>query len=487
GKAPLGPVGKAAPKTASASPTAASTEGSATGWHGEVGSYSLGAHVKELHSRRGSGSFESAPNVALTTLDTPLMIRRMSERTTSELSALLSTLGLVPMAGGGGSGAVSPSAPSHYVDGGAVAVQLMRGDTGAAATGTVTHVMGNKLVGFGHPMMESGPSTLPMAVAKVLWILSSDQRSFKIAEPIRPLGTIIQDRQSCIVGDENVVAPMVPITIDLVGDDTAPKKKWAIEVVSDKFMTPMFAAFAVGDALGATLNDRRDASWTVSATIKIKGRAPMIVEDFGVSGQGVPGAGVIAMSRIGAAIGEVLNNPWQTVSLDGIDTKIVVEWKRDVVRLRGAELLESAVEAGSSARVRLTLKPYMGEEYTVIIAVPIARELAGKDIDLEVLPGWMATPDLAAPETLDQLVSNLQAKPQSPRSFVIQYKHPEPGIAIDGKVASRLPAFAFDGLRSTSSTLVPEAFTPMVRVAKDIGAYTDGMSRLRLTVRAPSK
>ncbi len=480
GKAPLGATTKAAPKTASVG-----DEG-ATGWHGDVGSYSLGAHVKQLQARH-SGAVATPTTGALTPVDSPLMISGMSERTTKELSELLSPLGLIPMAGGGGGTAISSTAPTHYVDGGAVAVQLMRGDTGAAATGTVTHVMGNKFVGFGHPMMELGPSALPMSVAKVLWILSSDQRSFKIAEPVRPLGTIIQDRQACIVGDESIVAPMVPMTIDLVGDDTAPKKKWAVEVISDRFMTPMWASFAVGDALGASLNDHRDASWTVTATIKIKGRAPMVVDDFGVSAQGVPGAGVIAMSRIGAALGEVLNNPWQNVTVEGIDTKIVVEWKRDIVRLRGAELLESAVEAGQNARVKLTLKPYMGEEYTTVVAVPIARELAGKEVELEVLPGWMATPDLAAPETLDQLVQNLQAKTLSPKAFVVQYKHAELGVTLDGHVASRLPGFAFDSLRSSSSTLVPEPFTPMARTTKDVGAYADGTSRLRLTVRAPSK
>jgi len=74
-------------------------------------------------------------------------------------------------------------------------------------------------------MMETGASSLPTAIAKILWVVSSDQRSFKLGEPVRNLGTLTQDREACIVVDEKIVAPMIPMSIDLIGDPTAPKTK----------------------------------------------------------------------------------------------------------------------------------------------------------------------------------------------------------------------------------------------------------------------
>ena len=40
--------------------------------------------------------------------------------------------------------------------GGAIAVQLIRGDMSATPIGTVTHVGAQRTVAFGHPMMNAG-------------------------------------------------------------------------------------------------------------------------------------------------------------------------------------------------------------------------------------------------------------------------------------------------------------------------------------------
>jgi hypothetical protein len=489
GKAPIGPTTS---KPAAGKKTGAldADETAKHAFAGDIEGWSLEKHVEQVGARLegASAALGKAVAVTPTRVATPLAIGGMSERAIREMSPLLAPLGMIPVqAGGAGSTTASKDAPTHYVDGGAIAVQLMRGDSAAQATGTVTHVIGNKLVGFGHPMMEAGASHLPTAIAKILWVLSSDQRSFKIGEPVRPLGTLTQDRESCIVVDENIVAPMVPMHVDLEGDATAPKKSWNFEFVNDKLMTPMWASFAFGDAVATTLNDHRDASWVLSAQIKIKGKGTLSVEDFGVSGQGIPGGAAFFLSRAGTAVGELMNNPWEHVDIERIDAKLSVSWARDTVRLRGAELLESTVDAGGMARVKLILKPYFGAEFTKVVSIKIEPALAGKEIELEVVPAWTIQADAAAPENLDELIHNLSLPTLSPKGYVVQYRHPEIGLAIKGKAASRLPGFAYDALRSSSSTVVPESFAPMARATVDVGAYSEGSTKLRLNVRAPVK
>ena len=61
-----------------------------------------------------------------------------------------------PSAGGGGSSKVAADAPTKYVDGGAIGVQLIRGDMSAMGLGTVTRVAGDKLLAFGHPVGATG-------------------------------------------------------------------------------------------------------------------------------------------------------------------------------------------------------------------------------------------------------------------------------------------------------------------------------------------
>lgn len=452
-------------------------------WVGTPGTWNLDDHAKQVAKRLGGPAPLGAPQP----VDTPLIVGGLSSRTIKELTSSLSPLGIVPLQAGGAGVGTSKDAPSHYVDGGAVAVQLARGDFSAQAIGTVTHVVGNKVLGFGHPMMEVGATHMPTAIGKILWVLSSEQRSFKIGEPARPLGTLIQDRESCIVVDENIVAPVIPTTVEIFGDPTAPKKKWASEIVNDKFMSPMWAAVAFGEAIDVTINDRRDATWVLNAQIKVKGKGTLKFTDFGASAGGVPGGAVFFTSRAGRAVGELMNNPWEPIVIERIDSQINVEWKRQTVMLRGAELLDSQVNAGEAARVKLTLKPYFGAEFTTIASIKIDTMMAGKEIELEVMPGWMAVEESAAPETLDQLIANLQLPTLDPKSFVIQYKHPESGIAFKGKVAAKLPTFAIDALKPTTGTIQPEGFPSYVRSVVSVGGYPDGGTRLRLTVKPSLK
>jgi hypothetical protein len=479
GKPPMGPT-----PAKKASLDDAPIDKGATAWSGPAGTWTLEDHAKQVASRLKGGAMPVGSPEAV---ETPLIVGGLSTRAIRELQAALAPLGLVPLQAGGAGVATAKDAPLHYVDGGAVAVMLARGDFAAQAIGTVTHVTGNKVLGFGHPMMEIGATHLPTAIGRVLWVMSSQQRSFKVGEVARPLGTLIQDRESCIVVDENIVAPTIPTTVEIIGDPNAPKKKWASQIVHDRFMSPMWAAVAFGEAVDVTINDRRDATWVLNAQITLKGKGTLKFTDFGASGSGVPGGAAFFVSRAGKAVGELLNNPWEPVTIERIDSTITVQWKRETISLRGAELLDPIVNPGDNARVKLTLKPYYGPEFTTIVSIKIDPIVAGKDIELEVTPGWLVTEESAAPESLDQLIHNLQLPTLNPRTYVVQYKHPEQGLMYKGKVAAKLPTFALDMLKPTTATIQPEGFPSYIRQTIDVGGYPDGGTRLRLTVRPMQK
>src|SRR5690606_35332000 len=142
-------------------------------------------------------------------------------------------------AGGGGRSRPSAGDVTEFVDGGAIGVQLIRGDVNATAIGTITHVAGRRLVAFGHPMMEAGELGLPTATARVLHVLASESRSFKIAEAIEPKGTLIHDRQAAIVVDSNLAASTVPVSLRLRGLEGAPRTEWSMEVASHRVLTPV--------------------------------------------------------------------------------------------------------------------------------------------------------------------------------------------------------------------------------------------------------
>ena len=106
---------------------------------------------------------------------------------------LLEPMGLDPVQGGGAGDTTDPEAPTRFVNGGAIGVQMVRGDVSAMGLGTVTRVEGDKLVAFGHPMMNGGVSSMPTAIGRVLWVLATQQRSFKLGEAVRPMGALVND------------------------------------------------------------------------------------------------------------------------------------------------------------------------------------------------------------------------------------------------------------------------------------------------------
>jgi hypothetical protein len=350
--------------------------------------------------------------------------------------------------------------------------------------GTVTHTEGTRLCGFGHPMMNAGDTNLPAAIARVMWIYASEQHSFKVGESARILGALVNDRQSAIVVDETRRAPMFPVHIEIKGVTGAPRTSWNVQVAEEKFMSAGLSATIIGSALEATLSDRRDITWTMHSRVAIRGHAPIELDDFGVAVGGMPDASDWVQSHAIHTLGEAINNPWEEIHVDGVDATLEVRYERDVWRLRGIDLLDPIVDAGEKARVVLHLRPYTGAEVTRTAEITIPPELAGRDVDLEVVPGYEVVPDVAAPENLDQLLANAARQTLRPRSIVLQIKMPTQGVTFSGHVAPRLPAFALDALRPTTSDVAPEVIASYVRSVVPVDQYIDGRDKVKVKVRA---
>ncbi|MBX3261161.1 MAG: hypothetical protein KIS78_19315 [Labilithrix sp.] len=478
GGAPLpGGAKGAAPKRAANGAPGSGT----TAFDGAPGTYDVEAHANQVATRLSAGLDPARPVVPTAT---PLMLAGMSDRSIALVRKLFAPMGLEPVqAGSGGGGKDDPSAPKHYVDGGGVGVQMARGDVSFMGLGTVTHVEGTKLCGFGHPMMEAGVTALPTAIGRVHWIFASDQHSSKIGESARALGALVQDRQSAIVVDETKSAPVFPLVAEIRGAEGIPKKSWNVEIAEERFMSSGLVASVLGSIIDASVSERRDVTWKLKSKLTVRGHGTIELEDFGVATGGMPDAGELAHSKIARAVGEVLNNPWELTHVEKLETTLFVDYTRDLWKLRGLDVLDPVVDAGQSARVRVHLVPYAGPETTKVLEIQMPAELAGRDVELEVVPGYQVVPDLAAPQSLADLLSNSARQSVTPRSLVLQFRARAQGVAYKGHVADRLPAFALDALRPSSTDVAPDAFPSYTRTVALLDRYVEGSDRAKVKVR----
>ena len=141
------------------------------------------------------------------------------------------------------------------------------------------------------------------------------------------------------------------------------------------------------------------------------------------------------------------------------------------------------MNAGGEAHIVLHLVPFAGREITKTLDVKIPVELAGKDVDMEVLPGYDATPDLAAPEDLNELLANETQQSALPRSVVVQFRIPSEGVTFHGHVAPRLPPFALDALRPAHTDVGPEPFYSYAHTTVPVEQYVDGHDHVKVKVR----
>lgn len=452
-------------------------------FQGAVDSWSLDDHRTQIAARVGQDDGKGIQAV-----DTPLLVGGVSKGTMSFVKKMFEPLGMDPLQAGGGGGTTAAitadmKIPEHFVDGGTLGMQFARGDVSFFGLGTVTHVQGKKLVGFGHPAMSAGDAAFPTAIARVLWIYASEQHSFKVGEAVRPLGAMTGDRQSCVVVDETKQAPMFPVTIDIKGVPQAPKTHWAMEVMEERFMSAGLVAAMFGSAVEATVAESRDATWFLHSKVKFAGYGAVELDDYGIAVGGMPEAGDFASSHVVRAVGEMLNNPWNHVKVEGIESTLSVQFTRDVYRLRGVDVLDPIVDAGQKARVVVHLVPFSGPEISRTVEILVPLELAGKDVEIEIVPGFEVPLDSAAPENTAQLFANLARSTATPKSVVVQLRTSQVGVAFKGHVAERLPDFAFDAFRPMTTDVAPEALASFVRTVTQVDKYVQGRDKVKVKVR----
>ncbi|HLK40845.1 MAG TPA: hypothetical protein VKU41_29025, partial [Polyangiaceae bacterium] len=463
-------------------PAAEGPHASTTSFDGPAGTYDLTEHARQLAARLGPPADASQP---VRPAATPLLLSGVGDRAAAALRKLVEPIGLEPLQGGGGDSPPDPNAPRHFVNGGGLGVELSRGDVSVMGLGTATYVDGQgKIAGFGHPMLNGGDEAIPTCIGRVLWVNASALASHKVGECARSLGTLVQDRQSAIILDERIEAPVIPIDVDIVGVTGAPRTRWHAELTEDKFMAPGLASTVLASVVEATTSERRDLTWKLTSTVSVAGHGSVDLEDVGVSSGGTPDTGDFAHSKVVSTVGDVVNNPWEHARIDKIQARFEVKYTRDLWRLRGVEVLDAVVDAGQKVRLRLHLVPEAGAEVTRVVETTMPSELAGKDVDVEVVPGYEVAPELPPPETLDELLANEPRQTMAPRSVVVQFRVPSHGMAYRGHVVQRLPPFTLDALRPQNSDVGPETFPSWSRTVVPLDLYLEGRDKVRVKVRS---
>src|SRR5207237_2679369 len=132
----------------------------------------------------------------------PPAMSSFAPETIGRFSKTLEAMGFmaVPSGATSTSAKVTATNDATFSPGDPVGAVLLNGDFNVAATGTVTHIEGNRVYAFGHPFLDMGEVSFPMAKSDIIAVMPSLASSFKFANTGAIVGSFGQDRSTGITG-----------------------------------------------------------------------------------------------------------------------------------------------------------------------------------------------------------------------------------------------------------------------------------------------
>ena len=267
----------------------------------------------------------SAGGARLTEIATPLSFSGFTRGAIDYFAPKLRELGLEPVQGvsGGGPADLKFGDPKRIQPGSMISVQLLAGDMAVGAEGTITHVEGSSVFGFGHRFLQVGPTDIPFARAEVITLVPNVQTSFKVSATREWMGSITQDRAVGVSGQLGKRAAMVPFSISVADPLPAPGRTmdYRMQMVNDPALAPLLVQLALYSAIEASQRTFGSGSFRIRGEIDFDGSAQPVRIDNAYSGDtSVP---LLASLGVATPVSYLMQSGFDALKLKGI--RIAVE------------------------------------------------------------------------------------------------------------------------------------------------------------------
>jgi hypothetical protein len=370
---------------------------------------------------------------------TPLVMSGFEPDLASFLGSAFSELGFVPT--GGSAGGTRPGEAKYdgpLKPGDAVGVMLVGGDLQLGGTGTVTHVDGDRVYAFGHPMYNLGPIEFPMTRAYVYTVLPSLFSSMKLSTTGEIIGTVVQDRATAIAGKLGAGPRMIPITISLESG-RRPTQTFNFKVVNDQLFGPLMTYASILNTLGSYERQFGSASFTVRGSATVRKHDAISFNNLFTGEQSSMGAAAYVV----APITYLMGNDYEKVDVEGVNITFATAEEPKTAILERVWLDDPRPRAGRSVPLKVLFRTYRGEEVIRTVPIQIPANTSG---NLSVLVsdgarlGQIEQREARSPQpkSVDQMIRGLN-KARRNNTLYVKLLGSEPGAVVNGELLSSLP------------------------------------------------
>jgi hypothetical protein len=427
----------------------------------------------------------------MTPIVTPLAASGFGPRALSLLADRLRPLGMAPMSGGAAPDRIVREEGNRpLVPGSPLSIALVTGDFDLSGIGTVTHVEGNRVYGFGHPMFSLGACEFPMMTGYIHTVYPRASVSMKMGSPLKIVGVIDTDVSTSVAGRIGPKPDLLPLSVDVKTGQFADAHTYRVQMVREPALLSSLIMSVLTNAIDTEGNLPDELTAQLSATIRLKDMEPITFSDTfsGPRYTGQMGASAL-FSPLASIVNILVRNSMAPVRIEAIDCKVQIEPGRKIAQIESVRLLTDTVEPGQTLRAFVTLKPYKGDRETVEVALPIpsdfpegVHEAIFCDIGNSIRRRFRNDPTLLEPRDLGAVVQAIRVQTEPKRTAVyLHVASPERGLSVQGQALPNLPG-------SVRAVFASKREVPLSPIRSDLVAsistarVVEGVQSLKFTV-----
>ncbi len=390
---------------------------------------------------------KAADGLWLVPLRTPLAATGFTANSLQMLGDKCKQSGMVPMQGGGTTAKVAQEEKDVALEpGGPLAVAMITGDFDLSGIGTVTHIEGNRVYGWGHPFMGLGACEFPLMTGYIHTVYPRQTVSFKMGSPLKTVGIINADVSTCIAGWTDRKPDMMPLRMTVALGDKGPAKTFNVQVVRQRSLLSTLVVTALTNSVDMEGDLPEEMTAEFRARIEIEGQAPIIVKDTfsGFSGGRAPQA---LYSQVGQVVSLLTYNPHQPVKITRIECDTQIFTGRRSADIESVELESDTYAPGDTVRATAFVKPFKGARQRIPVALKLPADLPEGAYNATICEDQQnvrqllrENPNLNYPQDTNQLLESVQTLLSVKRThLVMRIPTGSNGVALAGKALPNLP------------------------------------------------
>ena len=380
---------------------------------------------------------------------TPLAMSGFEPDVADLIGGAFQDQGFIPT-GGGAAGARAGEMPYEgpLKPGDAIGVAFVTGDLQLGGTGTVTHIEGDRVYAFGHPMYNLGPTEFPMTRAYVYTVLPSLFSSMKLSSTGDVIGTFLQDRATTIAGRLGPGPQLIPLTLTLESDRTT-KRTFNFGLVNDQLFTPLMTYATILNTASSYERQFGTATFQVRGTAKIKKHDAIAFNNLFSGEQASMGAAAYIVAPITYLVG----NDFEKVQLENIDITLSTAEEPKTATLERVWLDDPRPRAGRTVPLKMLLRTYRGDDIVRTLPIEIPPNASGTLSVLVTDGARLAQAEQRETRTpnqqrsVDQMIRLLN-KGRRNNTLYVKLLGSDAGAVVNGELLSSLPPSVLGVLES---------------------------------------